>query len=225
VTQVQAGMTALGRQVQSGELSYDEAQSQIEKLLSKYDPWKYVNTLAVDKDQLVDLSCGALHHSWEEDSARAPLGNVLYELQSEAMDDVSTFRNFDKGKMARDGSIRQVHIKEYFDIIDRTPEVNDPATHIRKPQTKSQSSAYRLDGLLETPYYSLDKITFLTSSASFDDNPGTFKHLFVKTGRVEITAGGQAITVGTGHSCFVPAGARGYTVKNLADLTEVLVSF
>lgn len=222
---VQQKMLALGQSVAAGTRTYDDAQQEVKKLLSENDPWKFVNTVPIEKDQLVDLSSGGIHHSWEEDAAQAPLGNVLYELQAEAMDRISTFRSFDKGKMGRDGSVRQIHIKDYFDAIDRSDELNDPATHIVTPQLISETPAYKLEHLLDTRHYQMDKLTLLDSSATYEERISRYKHLFVKDGRVTVTAGGHTVTVTTAHACFIPAHAGSFTVENQADKSEILISY
>lgn len=225
VTTIDAEMRSLGEQVKIGKLSYDDANEQVRQLLATYDPWQFVNTVPVKKDELVDLSSGGLHHSWEEDAAQAPLGNVLYELQAEAMDRISTFRNFDKGKMERDGSVRELHIKEYFNVIDRTPELNDPQHHFTTPQLLAQTDTYMLQQLLRTRHYNLDKLTIPKPSGIYSETISRYKHLFVKEGAISVTAGGHTITVTTAHSCFIPASAKQYTVHNQAGTSEILVSY
>jgi len=225
VSAIHDGMTEISKQVKSGALSFDDAHPRIKALLAEHDPWQFVNTVPTQTDQLVDLSCGGLHHSWEEDSEQAPLGNVLYELCGEAMDKVATMRSFDKGKMETDGSIRQLQIKDYFALVDRRAETNDPAAHIRKPESLEHTADYNLDSLLKTPYYNLDKLSLAKSDAHFEERLTRFKHLFVKSGRIGVTAGGTTVTVTAGHSCFIPAAAGTYTAKNLADQSEVLISY
>lgn len=222
---VQQKMFELGQAVSAGSLSYDDAQAEIKQLLKEHDPWQFVNTVPVAKDQLVDLSSGGIHHSWEEDATQAPLGNVLYELQAEAMDRISTFRSFDKGKMGRDGSVRQIHIKDYFDAIDRSDELNDPAGHIVTPQLKTETPAYKLEHLLDTRHYQMDKLTLHASNATYEEHISRYKHLFVKDGRVTVTAGGHTVTVTTAHACFIPASAKSYTVASQADHSEILISY
>ena len=79
--------------------------------------------------------------------------------------------------------------------------------------------------MLRTPYYNLDKLMLQQESATFEGALTQFKHFFVKSGRIEVSAGTTTVTVTAGHSCFVPAGAGSYTIKNLADKSEVLVSY
>ena len=225
LTDISAGMGELSAQVTSGHLARATADARIAELLKTNDPWQYVNEVAPKAGDLVDLSSGALHHSWEEDPDRAPRGNVLYEIQSEAMDDISTFRGFDKGKMGQDGSVRAVHVKEYFEFIDRTPELNDPHNHIHQPRNLTRTHDFTFDHLLETPYYCLDQLEFTGQTGLFRDTISTFKHLFVKTGQIRVTAGGHGVIVGAGHSAFVPAAAHEYQVENLAGPSQVIISY
>ena len=74
------------------------------------------------------------------------------------MDNISTFRGFDKGKMGADGTIRDVHIDTYFDVIDRSPESNDPAKHIHEGVTLSENNDHRLEKLMRSRHYDLDKL-------------------------------------------------------------------
>jgi hypothetical protein len=225
VTAVQAEFLKLSQQVKEGEVSPEVAQAKSRTIVEKYDPWRFVNQVQVGKDQLVDLSRGGVHHSWEEDKSKAPHGNVLYEVQSEALDKISTFRNFDKGKMEADGSVRSLEIKEYFTAIDRSPEANDPKTHIRQAKSLEATDAYQLDRLLETKYYNLDRLRLHGASATYRESIQRYKHLFVKSGSVKVTAAGKEVTVTTAHSCFIPANAEDFMVASSANLSEVLISF
>lgn len=225
VQTVSDGMNSLSAEVTAGTLSFQDAQSKISLLLQQYDPWQFVNIVEIEKDQVVDLSQGGLHHSWEEDPVKAPLGNVLLELQSEALDDISTFRSFDKGKMGSDGSVRAVHIDTYFDVIDRSPEANNPINHIQSQELLSESSDYRLEKLMRCRHYNMDKLTLMQQNARFEESIERYKHIFVKAGSVRVVAGEGEVTVGSGHSCFVPAGCNRFMVENLSDRSEILVSF
>lgn len=222
---VQQRMVAIGGKVADGSLTYEAAEQEVAKLLTEYDPWKFVNTVPIEKDQLVDLSSGGIHHSWEEDEAQAPLGNVLYELQAEAMDRISTFRSFDKGKLGRDGSVRLIHIKDYFDAIDRSPEMNDPKNHIAQPKLIAESKNHTLQHLLDSRHYQMDKLTLLAAGGAYEEPITRYKHVFVKSGTVEVTAGNHSITVGTAHACFIPAAAKRFRIHSLSDKSELLISY
>lgn len=214
----------IGSQVAAGELAFHDAQSQIERLLKDQDPWRFVNTLPVAAGELVDLTAGGIHHSWEEDAARAPKGNILYELQVDAMDDISTFRSFDKGKVGTSGQVRSLQIEEYFKAIDRTPQANDPSSHIRTAAPATKSTNYTLGHLMQSKYYNLDQLDLHAAGAIFGQDITSFRHLFVKSGRISVATEGATVTVGMAHSCFIPAGALEYHVTGLSPSSQVLIS-
>lgn len=225
VSAIDTEMHAISNHIQSGDITIAAAQSKIQSLLDTQNPWQYVNHVQVKKDQLIDLSQCGIHHSWEEDPIHAPLGSVLYEMQLEMMDDISTIRSFDKGKLNPDGSIRDTHIDDYFALIDRSPAANTPATHFRQPQVASKTTAYTHEHLLETPYYNLDTIKFHDSQAVYTEAMTRFKHLFVKSGHIRVEGNGVSLTVGGSHSCFIPAAVQEYSVTSLEGPSEILVSY
>lgn len=224
VEAVDAGMHKISAEMRAGQLTYDQARPKIQALIQQHNPWQFVNEVEVAKDEVIDASCGALHHSWEEDPVRAPLGNVLYELQIDTMDDVGTMRSFDRGKIGTDGTLREVHIDDYFKHIDRSPEINDPAMHKRQPKPLTSGEGFTLVSLLQTRYYSLDKLTFVQQHTVFTDKIVQFEHLFVQSGSITVATSEGEVRVGTGHSCFVPARAGEYTVKSETPNAEVLIS-
>ncbi|PID32077.1 hypothetical protein CR970_02465 [Candidatus Saccharibacteria bacterium] len=222
---IQDTMMNISRAMTAGNLTYAEAQTQVADLLAQQDPWQYVNTVRVKADDLVDLSCGGLHHSWEEDSALAPKGNILYELQSEALDKVSTFRAFDKGKIGPSGEVRDVHLDEYFEFIDRSPETNDPQSHLKAPERLAATDAYTYDKLLDSPSFCLDKLSLSQSGATFTERVNRYKHFYAQSGSFRIATQHGSVTVTTAHSCFLPAKAETYTITSIADDTQILVSY
>jgi mannose-6-phosphate isomerase class I len=225
VRNTQNALADLSKNIKSGAVRKNDISTKVSNILEQFDPWQYVNTVEVKKDQVVDLSAGGVHHSWEEDLIKAPLGNVLLELQGEAMDDISTFRCFDKGKIGDDGTLRDVHIDTYFDVIDRTASSNDPVNHMQVSKILSENTEYRLELLMRSRHYNLDKITLLHSRSTYREDIQRYKHFFVKSGQVRITAGGVEITVGTGHSCLVPAEAGNFLIENISERSEILVSY
>lgn len=214
----------VGSRLKKNEIDYETAARLVSNVVAENNPHQYVNAVYPEKDQLVDLSCGALHHSWEEDSVVAPRGNILYELQLEALDDVSTFRSFDKGKLMPDGTKRDVQIDEYFEFIDRSNELNDPTKHLPSPITLDRTSAYTLLSLMRADSYCLDRLILSAGSAYTESLSDRYKHLFVKSGRLEISAGGKTLQVTQGHSCFLPASIEKYVVTT-EEITEALISY
>ncbi len=211
--------------IAAGSIDIGKARIDLQRTIAEQDPTSYVNTIKVEKDQLVDLSGGGLHHSWEEDPVQYPLGNVLYELQLEAMDDVSTIRCFDKGKISSSGSARPMNIPAYFELIDRNVETNDPANHMLLPRQLADTDAYKLENLLKTKYYTLDKLSFTGKTGSYGEKIDEFKHVFVKSGLVKVSTSAHTVTVSVGHSCLVPASAKEYHIENIANESEILISY
>lgn len=225
VTKLDTEMQAVALRVRDGSLSYEDAKSLITKLVKDANPWQYVNVLRVEKGTLLDLSPCGIHHSWEEDLAAIPLGNVLYEIQLNVMDDVATLRSFDKGKLSKDGKLRPLQIAEYFAYADRSPAANDPKTHMREAKNVAKTDAYTHDRILETKYYSMDRVTFSKSGGLFASSIDSFRHMFVKSGAISIAAGGISVTVSAGHSVFVPAMCASYTMTSALSDTEILISY
>jgi mannose-6-phosphate isomerase class I len=192
-------MKELSSLVVEKNISYEKADKLAKEFITIKNPWQFVNTHLVKKGDVVDLSGGGLHHSWEEDLSICPQGNILYEIQQDVMDPVSTIRSFDQGKLKEDGTIREIHIDDYFKHVDQDEKRN--TLSIEKKE----------DGqLFDTPFYSLKSLN-LTKDKTLKSN-SSFHHLFVKEGSVEIRDElGETICVGKGHSCFIPQGLN-YTI-------------
>lgn len=225
VTELDKNMQALAFQVQNGHLTYEAAKKQVDALVKQCDPWQYVNLVRVEKGTLLDLSPCGIHHSWEEDLKSIPLGNVLYEIQLNVMDDVATLRSFDKGKMSKDGTLRPLQIEEYFAFADRSETANDPKTHMRAAKTITQTASYVHDRILESKYYSMDRIRISGKSGTFTDSFDCFRHIFVRAGSIEVMAGDIAVVATAGHSVFVPAGCSTYTIESQFAHAEILISY
>ncbi len=225
VTDLNNQILAIGKQVSTSRLDYAKAQEEIKSLIANYNPWQFVNVLNTQKDALIDLSPCGIHHSWEEDIIKYPLGNVLYELQLDVLDDEATIRSFDKGKMTQDGTTRPLQIDEYFQFIDRTPRANDPNTYIRNTLPVTDTENYTLNRLMHTRYYTLDKLDLTTPYGSYTEDIDHFRHVFVKSGKVDVSTNSQTVTLSQGHSCFIPAAAKEYSVKNSANESTTLISY
>lgn len=204
-------MKSLSEQLVKKEMSKEEAQKRANEFIVEKNPWQFVNVCGVKKGDIVDLSGGGLHHSWEEDSVHYPLGNVLYEVQQDVMDPVCTIRSFDQGKFKEDGTIREIHIDDYFKYID-TDEIRNTLI-IEKNK----------DGVLfDTNYYSLTLLSL--SQNTMMQSVTSFHHLFVKEGEIEVEDTlRNRVTVGQGHSCFIPKDVS-YEIRPKTT-SEVLLTF
>lgn len=204
---IEETMTGMNEKVRSGAVPIEQARSEVKKLILKENPWQYVNVVEVPRDALIDLSGGGLHHSWEEDPTSTH-GNILYEVQQDIADEVATIRSFDQGKIKDDGTIRTIHIDDYFRFLDPTESRNDPM----------HAFIYaKGDTLLSTPYYSLDLLMVMGNTQV---TIGTsFHHLFIKDGEVEVLTAGGSVKLSRGHSCFVPHAVQSYTLHSSKQAT------
>ncbi|MEK7166765.1 MAG: hypothetical protein AAB874_08210 [Patescibacteria group bacterium] len=225
VTELDEYICALSQQVLSGSKTLADAKNEINKLIVKYNPRQFVNFAYPNAGDLIDLSPCGIHHSWEEDTDKYPLGNVLYELQVNVMDDVATIRSFDKGKMNKDGSVRPLQIEDYFAFIDRSPKANNPKTHFQKSQHITEKLSYSKERLMKTKYYALDKVVITGYKSAYHERIDRFKHVFIKSGEIEVTAGNVSITVSKGHSVFIPKMALEYSIKNNSKDSVILISY
>lgn len=199
---IEETMSGMSEKVRSGAVFLEQGRSEVKKCIQKENPWQYVNAVDVPRDALIDLSGGGLHHSWEEDTT-STLGNILYEVQQDVADEDATIRSFDQGKIKDDGSIRAIHIDDYFRYLDPSETRNDPERAFVHPKGST---------LLSTPYYSLDHIEVSDVQAVYMG--ASFHHLFVKEGQVEVVTLGSSIKVGKGHSCFIPHAVQSYTLRS-----------
>lgn len=212
--EINSHMEELSRKIKADELSLKAGEQDAATFIKEKNPWQFVNRFEVLPDTLIDLSMGGVHHSWEENKEKFPLGNVLYEVQIDTMDPVSTIRSFDQGKIKKDGSIRPLNIDDYFKHLD-----TDPSHNVFKYfEKKARGSSF-----LKTKYYSLDTIT--VSSPFNDTTTNSFSHLFVRTGAVRVQAAEGEVTVGEGHSCYIPKGSGDYTVTSHVPNSVILKTY
>lgn len=209
--EIEREMKSLSSQVKAGQISLDDAKKKSKEFIGKVNPWQYVNSHVVKKHSVVDPSAGGIHHSWEEDLENYPLGNVLYEIQKDVMDPVCTIRSFDKGKFKSDGSIREIHVSDYFKYLDSSEVHND----IGKMTPKRNGNS-----LIRNEDYALDILE--VDGEISDETKGFYSHLFVRDGKVEVTAPDGKVTVTEGHSCFIPENVLTYSVRSLAGKSVLL---
>ena len=190
---IEAKMKDLSSRIRNNDLSLNDARLQSEEFIRKINPWQYVNLHIIKKHSVVDPSAGGIHHSWEEDIENHPLGNVLYEIQKDVMDPVSTIRSFDKGKIKDDGTIREIHIDDYFKYLDTDTENND----IGKISQEKKGSS-----LIKNEDYVLD--IFEIETEMKDKTNGSYSHLFVREDKIKVEAEDGSVVLSAGHSCFIP---------------------
>ena len=207
-------MNDVSRRIINRELSLELARLEASDYIHKKNPWQFVNKYTVKKYNLIDLSMGAIHHSWEEDIDNAPLGNIVFEVQIEASDDEATIRSFDQGKIKDDGSVRKLAINDYFIHLDSDPTHND-ISYLKRSREKNN--------LLSTDYYVVDIIE--PQEKLIIQTEGKYHHLYVRDGSVSIVGGGIVVMVGKGHSCFIPSSLAQYTVEKIKPNSVVLKTY
>ncbi|MFZ2025899.1 MAG: hypothetical protein WAV30_01275 [Microgenomates group bacterium] len=204
-------MKELSRAVIEKKMGQQEASQEAQEYIKISNPWQYVNVHNTKAGDVVDLSGGGLHHSWEEDSVACPLGNIVYEVQQDVMDPYCTIRSFDQGKLKGDGTIRTIQIDDYFKYLDLDEKRN--TLNIEKKE----------NGILfDTPLYSLSSLLVVGEMKM--ESKSSFHHLFVKEGEVSVVdSNNNKISVGRGHSCFIPNGIL-YTIQTGAQ-AELLLTY
>ncbi len=212
--EINSMMKDLSAKVNNNVLSRDEAKKHASEFIEAKNPWQFVQTHEAKKYDLLDLSAGGVHHSWEENQEKYPLGNIVYEVQVDVMDPFCTIRSFDQGKMKEDGSVRELHINDYFEFLDTDPEHNN-IENLRKTRKGNQ--------LLRTPYYAVD--IFEIDNSLHDSTGNSFVHLYVRDGDVDVIAEGGQVHMTTGHSCFLPYAVKDYEIRSKNGKSVVLKTF
>ena len=207
-------MHDLSHRIINRELSLELARMEAGEFIHKKNPWQFVNKYTVKKHDLIDLSMGAIHHSWEEDADNAPLGNIVFEVQIEASDDEATIRSFDQGKIKNDGSVRKLAIDDYFDHLDADPAHND-ISFLRRLQDGNS--------LLSTVFYAVDIIE--PEEKTIVQTEGKYHHLYVRDGGVSVKGGDVSLIIGRGHSCFIPSSLEKYTIEPVEANSTVLRTY
>lgn len=200
-------MQNLSRQIMSGQLDISTARQMAQEFISTHDPHQFVNVYKAKKYEIIDPSLGGIHHSWEEDNEKYPLGNVVYEIQEDVMDPISTIRAFDQGKIKDDGSIRALNIDDYFRFLD----VGEEANNIDRSRT------------LSNQIYAMDVIN-VSENLVLNTN-GRFNHVYVRDGSVEVASGGIKLKVAKGHSFYIPKELSSYSINPTMENTVILKAY
>jgi len=201
-------MHRLSDEVKSGKRTVDDARQQAAHRIASLNPFSYINLVNANTDDIVDLTAGGIHHSWEEDSVNYPDGNLVYEVQVDIQDENCSMRGFDKGKILDDGSLRPTHVDDYLATIEQDSYHNDLSQHVRKPGLISAESGAKIESLFRTPYFNLDRITIEERAKQKQSPSDGFHHLFVHAGAA-VAAGVKLIQ---GRSYVVPAASGEYEI-------------
>lgn len=221
--EINSFMEKLNQEIFNGSLKLDEARNKAQKFIYQKDPWQFVNSYIVKRGMIIDLSEGAIHHSWEDNKEKNSLGNIVFEVQIDASDDKATIRSFDQGKIQDDGNIRKLNIDDYFSVIDTNKERNKLQYHLK--QLKNGV-------LIRTKFYAVDSIClkynekFIFDRIKNDEGSKSFHHFFVEEGEVEVLSENNiSIEVTTGHSFFIPESLNLYKIVPKTKNAKLLKTF
>lgn len=208
-------MHRLSHEVKEGKRTVDDARAQAKQRIESLSPYAYVNVVEADTDDVIDLTAGGIHHSWEEDNQRFPDGNLVYEVQVDVQDEFCSMRGFDKGKFLDDGSLRATHVHDYLQTIEHDDEHNDLSRHIGKPKLIFDDGVARVESIFRTPYFNTDRITLTTHDHLPQSLEDGFHHLFIHAGSCKI---GEC-TLNQGESYVVPAAVGEYSLVAVDAVT------
>jgi len=204
----------LSDQINQNKLTRSQALTSLNEIIKSLNPHQFVNRLQIARHQAIDLSAGALHHSWEDDPHLLPQGNLVYELQLDVSDSASTIRAFDQGKLDSNNKPRNLHIKDYLTHINRDPDFNQPKNHLVKTKILKQTATYTIRQLLSTPNYQLQSLSFNQPIKNrFTTTTDSFHHLFAQSGSLLLTHHQFKLHLTEGHSVFIPASLGEYQLS------------
>ena len=204
--EVEKVMAEISKEVVSGRLEIDKARNKADELVRKINLWQFVQLRDLKKGEVMDVSVGGLHHSWEE--------VAVYEVQLDVMDGVSTIRAFDRGKIEDNGQIREVEIEDYFKYLDVSEETNESGF---SPKIMSEKN------LLTTNDYALDKL--MIADLIVDNLNDSFGHYYIEAGKIKIENETESLIAEKGQSVFVPAGIEKVVISSVEEKSEVLKTY
>ena len=206
-------MQDLGQEVINGKETVEEVREKAKMFIAKIDPWQFVQTKYAEAGEVFDMSAGGLHHSWEED-LELPAGNILYEVQEDRMDPISTVRAFDQGKINGDGTMREINIEDYFQLLDTSQELNERGFEAKRTNENN---------VFTTADYAMDVLTI--RGGKEEELGGSFGHFFVKEGGVMIEGGEGRVKLSKGASCFVPEIVGNIKIKSETEESVILKTY
>lgn len=213
----------ISAQIKSSEINLEDGKKQLMLYIANRHPGQFVNIVHTKPGEVIDLSGGGLHHSWENEPG-LPRGNIVYEVQLDQKDDASTIRCFDQGSIKDDGSVRPIQIDDYFKALNTDPDYNQPETHMQSVAEQEENGA-RIKALFTNNHYHLTQISFQgTYSGEESRLKDQFHHLYVRSGSITLETDKGSYPLSAGWSLFVPAAVGHYSLKSNGP-SEVLKTF
>ena len=148
--------------------------------------------LGVKAGETVYIPAGTLH-------ALGP-GLLLYEVQQSSD---TTYRVYDWGRPASTG--RKLNVEESVAVTDpRKGAVVHPAPELRGTAAVAA---------LASPYFELEVISLGVDALDDNRRDETFHLLTVTEGRVELSCGGESVSLGKFETALVAGGAGAYRLR------------
>jgi len=148
-----------------------------------------VNKIQVQKDDVVFIPGRTIH--------AIDTGCLIFEVQQSSN---TTFRVYDWDRKDEKGNRRQLHLDQALKTIN-FQSTNNP---IVEPEIIEDNPKYRVNKLLQNPYFSLEKIDVI-SSYEKTFNGDSFSVYFCCEGVLGITSAGLTEKFSKGSTVFIPA--------------------
>ncbi len=221
--EIEAFAQGVSQKIQAGEVTVEQGKHQLAEFINADHPRRFVNTVEIQPGQIIDLSQGGIHHSWEVGDD-VPLGNIVYEVQVDVRDENCTLRSFDQGNIKDDGKVRPLSIEDYFKALNTDPHANQPGQYSTTAEAVTDGKA-QVTTLFDNQYYKTTQIEFSSEySGQFTETQGSFHHVFVKEGQVTVKTSKGEWPVAKGWSLFVPAGVGEYSLTTSGQSTILVTS-
>lgn len=159
----------------------------IEKAIEDGKLEELMNYVPVKKGETYFIPSGTVHAICR--------GILIAEIQQNSN---ITYRVYDYNRRQPDGSLRQLHVNDALNVIERV----DPA-----------AVGYTCDGemIAKCKYFTVKKIENKTENFTADNS--SFVHLLSVDGNAEVVFRGETTSLEKGGSIFVPAGAGEFTLR------------
>lgn len=144
-------------------------------------------------------------------------GCLLLEVQQNSN---TTFRVYDWNRIDEKGDKRQLHIKEALETID-FKSTNDTLV---EPQIIEENPRYRISKLLQTPYFSIERIE-ITSSYDKTFSGDTFSVYFCVEGMLGVSSLDQPDKFSKGNTLFIPAEVKKVHFEKIKGPCQIIRIF
>ncbi len=141
-------------------------------------------------------------------------GCLILEVQQNSN---TTYRLHDWDRVGPDGKPRELHLEQALEVI-RWDDQSDTRLHPTPLENRPELTSERL---IACPYFRVDRLHLsdYTALARYSDGCNI---VFVISGEVRITAGGQSVSVPAGTTCLIPAACGGCYLEPLNGPAHLL---